>query len=187
MRGWGAQDVAFERHQFDDVSKAEAEAVGEPGKRRFRMIFGGQFDTAVVWLEKQELQALGLAFEQILAQLRSAGVPEARFTPSDPSPIGPVLPGATEYQLGRLMVGYDEEHHRVTLFIHDEQAGEDDPPSLVCRLTLPQIGTMSVQIGQVVAAGRPLCPRCHQPMNPEGHVCPHDNGHFPHLIRPQDE
>lgn len=176
--------MAFERRQFDEVIRAEAEAIGVPGQRRFRMIFADQFETAVLWLEKQQLQALGLAFEQIIAQLRAAGVAEARVTPPRPSPVGPVDPTAWELQVGRLMVGFDEERNLVSLFIHGIDADEDDPPSFVCRLNLAQIGTMSIQIGEVVAAGRPLCPRCHQPIDPGGHVCPHDNGHFPHLIRP---
>ena len=29
----------------------------------------------------------------------------------------------------------------------------------------------------VVAAGRPDCPFCGQPMDPEGHVCPRANGY----------
>jgi hypothetical protein len=28
-----------------------------------------------------------------------------------------------------------------------------------------------------VAAGRPRCPYCHSPIEPEGHVCPRSNGH----------
>jgi uncharacterized repeat protein (TIGR03847 family) len=178
--------VALERRQFDEVTRAEAEAIGVPGQRRFRMIFADQFETAVLWLEKQQLQALGLAFEQIIGQLRSAGVDEARVDPPRPGPVGPVSPTAWELQVGRLMVGFDEDRNLVSIFIHDVEADEDDPPSFVCRMNLTQIGTMSIQIGEVVAAGRPLCPRCHQPMDPGGHVCPHDNGHFPHLIRPVD-
>ena len=29
----------------------------------------------------------------------------------------------------------------------------------------------------VVAAGRPPCPLCGNPLDPEGHVCPRANGH----------
>ncbi len=176
--------MSFERRQYDEVTRAEAEAIGVPGQRRFRLIFADRFETAVLWMEKQELQALGLAFEQIIAQLRVAGVEEARAPAPRPDPVGPVPPNAYEVHAGRLMVGFDEERNLVSVFIHAPEADEDDPPTFVCRLTLTQIGTLSIQIGEVVAAGRPLCPRCHQPMDPGGHVCPHDNGHFPHLIRP---
>src|SRR5687768_14874345 len=69
------QRVAFEQHHdFDNLTRAEAEAIGVPGQRRFRMVFGDELDAIVLWLEKQQLQALGMAFEQMLAQLRAAGV-----------------------------------------------------------------------------------------------------------------
>ena len=146
------------------------------------MIFANQLDTVVLWLEKQQLQALGLAFEQMLAQLRTASVEQANFVSIDPGPIGPVPPSATELQVGRIAVGYDEANTNVTVFVHDVEAGEDDPPNVVIRMALQQASTMAAQIEQTVAAGRPVCPRCGQPIGPEGHVCPHDNGHFPHLI-----
>lgn len=174
--------MAFERFEFEQLSRAEAEAVGEPGQRRFRLIVGNEFNTVSAWMEKQQLQALGLAFSQILAQLRHAGFPDAREAEMSPPPAGPVAPNAPQLQVGRLALGFDEERKLVALFIHDVEAEEDDPPLLVCRLSATQIGNLATQIGAVVAAGRPLCPRCHQPMDPNGHVCPHDNGHFPHLI-----
>ncbi|MBV9291748.1 MAG: DUF3090 family protein, partial [Frankiales bacterium] len=30
---------------------------------------------------------------------------------------------------------------------------------------------------RVVAAGRPPCPLCGNPLDPQGHVCPRQNGH----------
>jgi uncharacterized repeat protein (TIGR03847 family) len=175
--------VAFRQtHEFNELIRAEAEAIGVPGQRRFRMIFGNDLDVVVLWLEKQQLQALGMAFEQMLAQLRAAGVDEARVRNDEPNPVGPVGPDTPEYQIGRLAVGYDEENVRVVIIVHDIEAEEDDAPTFVGRLTLQQIGTMARQIEAVVAAGRPTCPRCGAPIGPEGHVCPHDNGHFPQRV-----
>lgn len=175
--------MAFQRHEFDEITRAEAEAIGVPGQRRFRMIFGTQLDVIVLWLEKQQLQALGMAFEQMIAQLAAAGVAEANVQAEQAGPVGPVPADAPEYQVGRLAVGYDEQRAVVTLFIHEIDAEEDDAPTFVGRLPLQTAVTMAGQIEQVVASGRPICPRCGAPMNPEGHVCPHDNGHFPHLIQ----
>lgn len=175
--------MAFEqRYDFDDVERTDAEAIGVPGQRRFRMIFGNGLESVVLWMEKQQLQALGLAFEQMIAQLRAAGVQQARVIDIEPSPVGPVPPGAAEIQVGRLAVGYDEEQSRITLLAYVFEAEEDDAPNASVRLTLQQAKTMASQIEQVVSAGRPTCPRCGAPIGPEGHVCPHDNGHFPHLI-----
>ena len=85
--------MAFQRYEFNEVERAEAEAIGVPGQRRFRMIFGNGLDTVVLWLEKQQLQALGLAFEQMIAQLRTANVEQARFPKIVAGPVGPV-PGS---------------------------------------------------------------------------------------------
>jgi hypothetical protein len=30
---------------------------------------------------------------------------------------------------------------------------------------------------ELVSSGRPPCPICGQPMDPDGHVCPRSNGH----------
>ncbi|MGH8245184.1 MAG: DUF3090 family protein, partial [Gammaproteobacteria bacterium] len=30
---------------------------------------------------------------------------------------------------------------------------------------------------EIVSRGRPICPQCGQPMEPEGHFCPKKNGH----------
>lgn len=175
--------MAFEqRHDFDEVARADAEAIGVPGQRRFRMIFGNQLEAVVLWMEKQQLQALGLAFEQMIAQLRAAGVQQAKVMDIEPSPVGPVPPGAAEIQVGRLAVGYDEERALITLLAYVFEAEEEDPPNASVRLSLQQAKTMASQIEQVVSAGRPTCSRCGAPIGPEGHVCPHDNGHFPHLI-----
>jgi uncharacterized repeat protein (TIGR03847 family) len=172
--------VAFEQHhEFDNITRAEAEAIGVPGQRRFRMIFGDELDAIILWLEKQQLQALGMAFEQMLAQLRAAGVSEARVLDIDPAPVGPVPPTTPEYTVGKLAVGFDEDNVRVILFIHDIEAEDDAAPTFTGRLDLQRAATMAKQIETVVSAGRPTCPRCGAPIGPNGHVCPHDNGHFP--------
>jgi len=31
---------------------------------------------------------------------------------------------------------------------------------------------------RVVAAGRPPCPLCGAPLDPQGHICPRRNGHY---------
>lgn len=174
--------MAERRFDFDDVQRADAESIGVPGQRTFRMIFSEGSEVVVLWLEKQQLQALGMAFEQMIAQLRAAGVAAARVSEIEPEPVGPVPPDSAEFHVGRLAVGFDEERSRVTLFAHDIEADEADPPAVVVRLELQRARTMATQIERVVAAGRPTCPRCGAPIGPDGHVCPHDNGHFPHLL-----
>ncbi|MEZ4571091.1 MAG: hypothetical protein R2849_12355 [Thermomicrobiales bacterium] len=43
--------------------------------------------------------------------------------------------GADELQVGRLQVGYDEERELVVLIVHGIEAGMEDPPDVLARLT----------------------------------------------------
>jgi len=44
----------------------------------------------------------------------------------------------------------------------------------------PPAGPIALELcrnAEVVAQGRPVCPLCGQPMDPDGHFCPRANGH----------
>jgi uncharacterized repeat protein (TIGR03847 family) len=45
---------------------------------------------------------------------------------------------------------------------------------------LPQMRALSRAAQEVVSQGRPICPLCGQPIDPEGHFCPRSNGHGTH-------
>ncbi len=54
---------------------------------------------------------------------------------------------------------------------------DEGPDALRVRLP-PDMARAFVRRAQrVVAAGRPPCPLCALPLDPEGHVCPRQNGH----------
>src|SRR6478609_11670539 len=57
-----------------DAVRAMVEAIGEPGQRRFRLVALIDGTTCVIWMEKQQLQALGIALEQVLDQLDDVSV-----------------------------------------------------------------------------------------------------------------
>jgi uncharacterized repeat protein (TIGR03847 family) len=46
-------------------------------------------------------------------------------------------------------------------------------------LSLGEAGRLADLAEKLVAAGRPICPLCHGPMDPAGHRCPRSNGHGP--------
>ena len=50
----------------------EAEAIGEPGRRTFRLVAANEDELAHIWIEKEQLQALGIAIDQMLATLLDA-------------------------------------------------------------------------------------------------------------------
>jgi len=171
--------VAFEHHNYDLLTVLAAEAVGVPGQRRFRLIGGIGTDVVSLWMEKEQLAALGEAISQLLEQLtesRLVSTPIVSNLATAPDPIPATAP---EYLASKIMIGYDEERSLVAVFAHDIEQDDEDDPIFSGRATLEMAKAVSEQIDEVVAAGRPRCPRCGAPIGPEGHVCPHNNGHLP--------
>lgn len=171
--------MAFQHHEYDLLATLDAEAIGEPGKRRFRLIGGIGDDLVSLWMEKEQLNALGLAIEQLIEQLKDAGLAGKSIEPNPSSPAHGVPPTTPEYVVSKMAIGYDEERKLVALFAHDIEQEDEDDPVFSGRATLGMAQALSERIAAVVAAGRPRCPRCGAPIGPEGHVCPHDNGHLP--------
>lgn len=171
-----------------DAQRLRVEAIGDPGQRRFRLmaLVGG--DTFVVWMEKQQLQALGLALEQMLEQLPDRG-PEVGPTAV---PIDFDDDTRRQFRAGRMELGYDEGQDRLVIVAHDLNEDEDDVDPIVaerdgdvsfaCRVTREQAREMSADAAAVVSAGRPRCTMCGRPMGPGPHVCPQQNGHLPHPL-----
>lgn len=160
---------------FGKVDSFEPEAFGRPGQRTFRLRIRSGAQAASIWLEKEQLGALSLAIQQVLSQV-SGGETWETTSPPELSPDFPERPDA-EFKVGRLGLGYDDSEGTLILFVYRVEEEEDSPPSLTCRLTLAQCRSFSDAADAVVAAGRPICPLCAGPIDPEGHVCPRSNGH----------
>ena len=64
----------------------------------------------------------------------------------------------------------------------DEDEDDDDdlegPDVLRVRVSAAAARAFVERAARVVASGRPPCPLCGQPLDPQGHICPRRNGHF---------
>jgi uncharacterized repeat protein (TIGR03847 family) len=171
-----ADEFIFQR-EAGDAQKVRAEALGEPGSRRFRLLASLQGETFIVWMEKQQLQALGLALEQMLEQLPSRG-PELE---SADVPLEFNTETRRQFRVGRMELGYDEAGDRILISAHDAQEDDDEEQhsALDLGISRGQARQLSAEAALLVAAGRPRCPMCGQPMDPGVHVCPQQNGHLP--------
>jgi uncharacterized repeat protein (TIGR03847 family) len=131
-------------------------------------------ETWIIWMEKQQMQALGMAIEQILAQAASAG------GPLESSNAMAVIDERTtnQFRLGRVELGFDDGDDSIVLIAHDVQADDDDP-GLNLRISQAQSRTFIRDSAALAAAGRPMCPMCGHPRDPSGHVCPEQNGLLP--------
>lgn len=133
---------------FEQVTRVEAESIGPPGQRRFCLTIESGDERVILWLEKQHLEALGHAFEQILTHLQVIQV-EIPFD----APEETVTVGADELQVGRLQVGYDEARELIVVIVHGIESADGDPPDVLGRFTPNQVGSLSMQIRRVVNIG----------------------------------
>jgi uncharacterized repeat protein (TIGR03847 family) len=171
-------------HDFAAVDAIDAESIGTPGKRTFRVRILRKEASASLWVEKQQLAALGEAIPRLLEQLdtpdqhANAAIDPISYFPDNPT---------VEFKVGRLALGYAAQEDRLVLIAHaleseaeEEEEDDDDeasPPNFTCRFTREQARLLSNSCADAVAGGRPTCPICHRPIDPDGHLCPRANGH----------
>ena len=151
----------------------EAEAIGEPGQRRFRLRVSAGQVTASIWCEKEQVNSLATAVQQILARYRREG---ERRRPGAPSLVPFPDQPTHEFQAGRIALGYDEDAHTLTLFATDIEV-DTEQPTLRVDFSRAIARGFTVQAEQAVAGGRPTCPLCKQPLEGDEHLCPQTNGH----------
>ena len=85
-----------------------------------------------------------------------------------------------ELRVVRLGLDYSEdEDGRVRILVDDQEALEQgNTPAFRMELGRTAARALVAQIGEVVAAGRPLCPLCGRALEGDGqHFCPGSNGH----------
>jgi uncharacterized repeat protein (TIGR03847 family) len=172
-----------------------ADAVGQPGQRRFRLFVLVQRPalSAVMWLEKEQLNNLSLALDRVLAQLSEGSIlrTEAQAGP----PARPLEMPATfpkrpdyEFQIGRLLLNYEENRDLLVLIavpmeIRMEARGQDprifllEEDALSFLFTLEQAHELTRSIAVLLSSGRPVCPLCHTPLDGGPHACVKQNGH----------
>ena len=66
-----------------------------------------------------------------------------------------------------------------TFLVEVAHAGEE-PAVARFRITRGQATALVKRVHALMQSGRPICPMCHQPKDPDGHVCPRGNGHVVH-------
>ena len=155
-------------YQFTEISRLEPESIGEPGKRTFRLIADSSTSSAILWLEKEQLFQLAIAAQQVCDEVPSSGS-------SADSPTELEAPELTslEFQIYKLAMGHDQAR---SMFIIDAYDFEAPEPTVRIWASRTQIENFLSEALRVVASGRPLCPLCSNPLNPDGHQCPRSNG-----------
>ncbi len=183
---------------YDPPDRFVAGTVGSPGGRTFFLqARGGGASSALtsVALEKAQVAALAERVEELLDEVLrrtggSAAVPA--LAPVDSEDLGPLdTPIEEEFRVGTMSLVWDGDRERVV--IECFEAGEDpeeladpqdDAPEgtrgdrMLLRVAMSGAAARAFakRALAVVAAGRPPCPFCTEPLDPSGHVCPRANG-----------
>ena len=164
---------------FGNLQRVAAEAIGQPGQRRFRLlVLNAEADLGSLWLEKEQLAALGDAFDTVLGNenYEHQATPRDDLTQAQPFPLN----AEVEMRVAQLSMGVNQDARRVVLVASDSADPDaSDAVNLQFEVDYRRAYELRRQIADVVAAGRPKCPLCTAPMDPEGHVCVRSNGHHP--------
>jgi uncharacterized repeat protein (TIGR03847 family) len=165
---------------MDPVDRFTTGAVGEPGRRVFYLQAAGGGELMTLKVEKTQVAALARYFAELLSDLPA---PAAGEVPDD---LDLLEPFDTAWTVGQLAVAFDESIDRMILRAEELVPQEEDEDAAGTAV-LGASARLVLQRGQVhafvrtaamlVAAGRPACPLCGLPMDPEGHVCIKTNGH----------
>lgn len=187
---------------FDPPERVVIGTVGQPGERTFFLQARGSGQLTSVVLEKVQVAALAERLEQLLDEIvRASGgaAPVPAVAPVELDDTEPLeQPIVEEFRVGALSLGWDPETERVVIqaqAISDtetaESTSDDDdvfaddddtegPDLLRIRISGAVARAFSKRALAIVAAGRPSCQFCGQPLDPEGHICARSNGHHPH-------
>jgi uncharacterized repeat protein (TIGR03847 family) len=183
-------------HRYDPPERFVAGTVGPPGQRTFFVQARDGARITSVALEKQQVSVLaeridGLLDELMKAEGGAAVVPAV--TPTAMEDVAPLdQPIEEEFRAGTMTLAWDSEHNRIVIevFALDEtDSGGADEEALVAmgeEPTADEVLVVSIapaaarafcaRAQAVVAAGRPPCQFCGNPMDPDGHLCPRANG-----------
>ncbi len=160
-----------------------ADAIGQPGQRVFYLQgwkAGDAHPTSVI-MEKIQLQTLASGLEEMLTNItgQKPDLPslEANYLEEKMHILPPVDP---LFRVGEIGLGFDADSGLLLLLVREVvMEGSDPLESSVVRfwISRQQAKNLAIWSTQVVQHGRPLCPQCGEPMDPEGHFCPKKNGH----------
>ncbi|MEW6239818.1 MAG: DUF3090 domain-containing protein [Chloroflexota bacterium] len=166
----------------DPCEHITADAIGKPGQRVFYIqAWQSNQPPVTVLIEKAQLQSLAVGVEQFLAELArqqpQLDEPSANYNETQMRIHPPVDP---QFRVGEIGLGYDQPRDLVVLIVRELLTEDADPETgAVVRYwcTRSQLRAMARWGAEVASRGRPICPQCGQPMEPEGHFCPKKNGH----------
>lgn len=171
--------MADPQAEFTNVSRFQAESLGQPGNRTFRILVNSESSGATIWLEKEQLLQMALAVNQLVAAVPEIpdGGPTLDLASREAPPATKI-----EFKLGKLVLGIEGTIRKFIIDVYEE--AEEDSAEALLRIwgDQEQFIEFVEEALKVVASGRPICLLCHQSIDPNGHMCARTNGHGLHPI-----
>ena len=177
-------------YEFENPQRFVVGTVGEPGERVFYLQARKGNRLTSVALEKSQVAMLSDRIDLLLDEMKRRDTPGAEKIPErsatsaiDLNPLE--VPITEEFRVGTLALGWSEDEHCILIEAHAVSEDdvpdmgvdtEDAPDVLRVRMSAGQAREFAERARRVVAAGRPPCPFCDQPLDSGGHVCPRANG-----------
>lgn len=156
-------------YDFQHLDRLEPEALGEPGQRTFRLLVENNAGLAVLWAEKQHLQGLATAIDQLL----EATPDPTRHDDAAPTNTRAGVKTTLMMRASRFELGMDRREGGYVLQAYDVELPQGAPAIFTCRPTRDMLAALTTAIMSLAAAGRPRCPICGQPIEAGR---PHDHG-----------
>ena len=176
--------------ELDTVDALGTGAVGEPGQRVFYLQARKETAQLTVLVEKEQVALLATEAVAFLDRIADEYPEDTISLPAGEAELRePTVPLFRARLIG---LGFDPERELVLIELRERSSDEDDAEEgeapdvvpadeddegFIARVyaTRPQVRAMAARGAAVVAAGRPPCPLCDQPMDPAGHRCPRWN------------
>jgi uncharacterized repeat protein (TIGR03847 family) len=177
-------------HEFDPPERFVAGTVGEPGGRTFFLQARTGPRMVSVALEKQQVAVLAERIDELLDEvMASTGndtlIPAvAPVGLEDAEPLE--QPIDEQFRAGTMTLSWDPGIARVVIEVfpltdaveeEDDDEEETEPEEVfLVRLEAGPARAFVKRAALVIDAGRPDCPFCGNPIDPEGHLCVRANG-----------
>src|ERR1044072_8399204 len=176
-------------HVFRTPDRFVAGTVGQPGNRTFYLQAVHDKRVISVVLEKQQVAVLAERIAALLLEInRRFGTPIPPDT-GEVEALSPLItPVDAEFRVGTMGLGWDSEAQTIVvelLAVSDTEFdasvvlddAEEGPDAWRVFLTPKSARQFATRSNRVISAGRPPCPLCDEPLDPEGHICVRTNGY----------
>jgi len=173
-------------HAFDPPERFVAGTVGPPGQRTFFLQARSGARVTSVALEKQQVAVLAERIDELLDEVMSSTANNTLIPAVAPVGLDDSAPLEQpideQFRAGTMTLSWDPGLARVVIEVFplndvadDDEEVEPEEVFLV-RLEAGPARAFVKRAALVIDAGRPDCPFCGNPIDPEGHLCVRANG-----------